>query len=340
MRFKLSTAVVVICAFVSPVQAADKVTAAFSSHGFAFLVPLVADANGLFADEGIEAELTATGGDSKALAALVGGSVDVGFLAAPTVLKARQQNVPVKMLGYILNQYPTNFVMSDEWVKEHNITSETPLNDRFKALKNTTLGITSPGSGTDLIMRFMAGEAGLDPDRDLTLSTLGTTPTIGAAFSQGRIDGFALSAPIPEIAIANDNAHMIVRYSAGEVDALDGILYTSVAFHENMIEENPDLVVRFLRTQQAAIDLIRDPERSAQARDATWNKYYPKIDKAMFDQIWEDWKSAWPASIVIPEDALAKAVDFNNRFTGDVIELDEAKLSVDNTLAKQALNQE
>lgn len=337
LLLRVAAVAALLAVVVAPAAAQDRVTAAFSTVGFAFLPPLVAKALNIYEGENIAADIVITGGDTKALAALVGGGADVGFLSAPTVIRARENGINVLMVGYCLAQYPTNVVISQKWAKAHGITEAMSIDDRAKALRGATLAVTAPGSGTDLIMRFFAAKAGLNPDRDLTLSTLGTSDTIAAAFAQGRVDGFALSAPVAENAVRRDGAVMLFNLAAGEVKELDGFLYTGITFRQEMLDKNPDLVVRFLRTQQKALDAIRDPTTTARARDAVWQMYYPRIDKELFDVIWTNWKNAWPASVVIPEKSLDQVVAFTNQLEAKKIEPTFAAKSITNVFARQAI---
>lgn len=317
--------------------AQDKMTAAFSTVGFAYLPPLVAKAAKLYETEKLDVEIIITGGETKALAALVGGGADVYFGSAPTVIRARENGVKVKMAGYCVSQYATNLVLSSKWAKEHGITSTSTVEQKLKALKGATLGITAPGSGTDLVMRFFANKAGLNPDRDLTLSTLGGGDVLTTAFSQGRIDGFALSAPAAENAVKYHGAVMVLDLAKGELKDLDGFLYTSITFREDMLERDPNKVVRLLRVQQKALDMIRDPKRTEEARDAVWKMYWSKVDKALFDEMWVNWMAAWPKSVVIPQASLQQMVTFTNTVDNKKISLAAAEEAYTNRFAEQAV---
>ncbi|MEP9365831.1 ABC transporter substrate-binding protein [Xanthobacter sp. VNH20] len=326
-----------VTAMSMPVAAQDKLIAAFSTVGFAFLPPLVAKAMNLYATENIDADIVIASGDTKALAALIGGGADVGFLSAPTVIRARENGIGVIMVGYCLAQYPTNVVVSGKWAKEHGISANSSVEEKAKALKGATLGITAPGSGSDLIMRFLAKKGELSPDRDMTLSNLGSSDTIAAAFAQGRIDGFALSAPVAENAVKREGAVMIFNLAAGEVKDLDGFLYTAITFRQEMLDRNPQLAVRFLRTQQKALDAIRDDATTEKARDAVWNMYWPKVDKALFDEIWAGWKYAWPKTVEIPQSSLKQVTDFTNLLEAKKVDPVAAAKSFTNIYAKEAV---
>lgn len=317
--------------------APDKMVAAFSTVGFAYLPPLVAKAMDLYKTENIDTEIVITGGETKALAALVGGGADVYFGSAPTVLRGRQNGIDTVIVSNVVGQYATNLVVSKEWAQKKGITATSSVEDKLKALKGATLGITAPGSGTDLIMRFFAVKAGLNPDRDMTLNNLGGSDIIFTAFAQRRIDGFALSAPVAENAVKNHGAIMLLNLSKGELKDLDGFLYTAVAFKQDFLTKKPDLVVRFLKTQQKALDAIHDPAITDKARDAVWKMYWSQTDKALFDDIWANWKAAFPKTVLVPSNSVKQMLEFTNLLESKKIDVAEAMKAINNNYAEKAL---
>lgn len=335
---KLASCLLWMAISVVPAAAQQKMTVAFSTVGFAYLPALVAKSMDLYRAENFDADIVITGGETKALAGLIGGGVDVYLGSAPTVIRARENGAKILMVGNCVSQYATNLVLSSAWVKAHSLTEKSTFQEKVTALKGATLGITAPGSGTDLIMRFLARKAGLNPDRDMTLSTLGGSDTILAAFAQGRIDGFALSAPVAENAVKNHGAVMVLDLSKGQVSDLDGFLYTAITFREDVLDKAPDVAVRFLRVQQRALDAIRSDATTDQARDAVWKMYWPKVDKALFDEMWLNWKGAWPKTVEIREQSVQQMVDFTNLVDAKKIEPRLAAAAWTNKYAVQAIS--
>ena len=136
-----------------------------------------------------------------------------------------------------------------------------------------TIGVSSVGGGADQLVRFLAKQAKLDPDRDMTISALGSGEAMLAALSRGRIDGFVVPPPAGEEAIRKYGAHPMITTGAGEVKALDGFVYIGVIVRESWVQKNQDLAVRFLRAQQRGLEAVHDPRRTEKARDAVKAKY-------------------------------------------------------------------
>lgn len=315
-----SLAASVLPALSSVGYAKDRVTAVMSTFGFVYLPVLVAERFGYYEAENIAIDIVTTGGESKSLAALIGGGAELYVGSPSTTFRARSNGTDALVIGPTISQYASNLVVSGAWAGKQGITEASPYEAKLKALKGSTIAITAPGSGTDLVVRFLAKEAGLNPDRDLTITALGTGDAMTAALVQGRIDGFTLSAPAAENAVKNHGGIMLFNFAKGEVKRLDGFLYIGLTAREAWVRSNPDLTVRLLKAQQRALDAIHDPDLTAKARDAVWQKYHPKTDKSFFDYVWAETAPAFPKSVVIGRPAIDRVVQFVNEFEKQPLE--------------------
>ena len=298
----------------APAVAKDRVDAAMSTTGFAYLPLLVADAMGYYAAQDLAVEFNLTGGDSKSMAALLGGGAQIYAGAVSPILRARASGTEALAIGAVLTQYASNLVVSGEWARAKGITAGSSYADKLAALKGATIAITAPGSGTDHLVRFLAKSARLDPERDLTITALGNGETMTAALVQKRIDGFTISAPAAENAVKNHGAVMLFNFSKGEVRDLDGFLYIGFAALEPWARANPAVVARFLKAEQSALDAIHDPARTDRARDAVWAKYHRSIDKAFYDEVWAGTAEAYPRSVALKPEQIDRVVAFVNEF--------------------------
>ena len=62
-------------------------------------------------------------------------------------------------------------------------------------MKGKVLGVTLPGSTTDLAARMLLQQAGMIPGKDIQITHLQGMPDMITALSQGRIDAGIVSAP-------------------------------------------------------------------------------------------------------------------------------------------------
>ena len=243
-------------------QPRDKMTIVMSSWDLLFWGTLTASEMGIFASEGINAELVRAGGGAKSLAAVAGGDADFNIGAPASAFRANAKGSDVVMVAPAISQYTDNVTMSSAWAKKNNITSSSPYEEKLKALKGMTLAVSSVGGGASQLVTFLAKQAKLDPNRDLTLTAIPGGANMLAAMSLGRIDGFVIPPPTGDDAIKNHGAMSMFATGRGEVKPLDGFVYIGMIARESWLKKNPELAVRFLRAQHLPLITI-DTEQPA-----------------------------------------------------------------------------
>jgi NitT/TauT family transport system substrate-binding protein len=218
--------------------------------------------------------------------------------------------VDIVTVGAAITQYASNVVVSKKWVERTGVTSTSSYEQKLKALKGSTFGVSTPGSGTDQIIRYLARRAGLNPDRDMTIATMGTGAAMLPALARDQIEGFSFSPPNPDLAISQFGATMLFEFSRGQVKELDGFLYQGVLVREGWAQKNADLTVRFLRAIQRGLNAIHDDQNHTKVRDAIWAKYFKQTDKALYDQIWVNMRPAYPKSVEVNEAQVKRIGEF------------------------------
>lgn len=312
----ISAAVTAATLFMSPhaAVAKDKMTIVMSSWGVLYWPTLTAEQLGYFADEGIETEMIRTGGGTKSLAAVAGGDAQVNVGSPASAFRAHSKGSDVIVIAPSIAQYADNMVMTAAWAKKNNLTDGSSYQDKLKALKGMTIGVASIGAGSSQLVELLSKEAGLNVQRDLTMTAMSTGENIIAAFGQNRIDGFVFPSPVSDEAIKNHGAKMMFHTSAGEVKKLDGFVYIGLVVRKSWVQANPDLTVRFLKAQQRALNAIHDPQLTNKARDLIAAKYSEKSDKAMFDEVWKTAIPSFPKTIEVDRKMMERIVNFVNEF--------------------------
>jgi NitT/TauT family transport system substrate-binding protein len=312
-------------------------TIVMSSWGVLYWGTLAAEQLGYFEQEGIETEMVRTGGGTKSLAAVVSGDAQVNVGAPASAFKAHAKGSDVIIIAPAISQYADNLVMSKAWSDKHKLTSKTPYKEKLQALKGMTIGVASMGGGSSQLIRMLAKEGSLNPDRDLTMTAMSTGENMIAAFRQGRIDGFMFPSPVSDDAIKNYNGVLMFNNAAGEIPRVDGFVYIGLVVRKSWVEANPDLTVRFLRAEQRALDAMRDPVLTVKARDAIWAKYNPKTDKALFDEVWKNSIPLFPKSVVLDSKSMERIIDFVNEFDREPIDRSVLKTVWTHDYADKAL---
>src|SRR6516162_7434627 len=113
---------------------------------FIYLPLTLADRLGYFKDEGLSVQISDLRGGSEALAALIGGSVDMVTGFYEHTIRAQSQGKHLVMVA-LFDRYPGLVLMVG---KQH-------LNDihSIKDLVGKPVGVTAPGSSTDQLVKYI-----------------------------------------------------------------------------------------------------------------------------------------------------------------------------------------
>src|SRR3954471_24580897 len=181
----------VIVAFASQTARAqalekNKVNIATASLGLPYLPLIIAQERRFLADEGLQVEIAAFAGGSKALQSLMGGSSDVASGAYSNTL-----TMPAK------GQRLKNFVVQVRY-PALTIAVSKRVADKYKTpadLKGMKIGVSAPGSSTHMIVAHLLGKGGLT-SQDVSIIGVGTSAAAVAAIEQGEIDAIINSDPV------------------------------------------------------------------------------------------------------------------------------------------------
>lgn len=198
-------------------------------------VPLVvADERGLFEDHGVEVELLDLQSGSKAVQGLVSGSVDVaaGFFDHTIQMQAKGKD----LASFAVLSTSPGAVLAVSPKTEMQI-------DEFADLDGATVGVTSPGSGSDFFLRQVLDSAGLTPS-DVTIVGIGSGSTAVAAMENGQVDAAFMYEPaFSQMASRAGDLTVLadMRTSEGVQQVLGTDVYPSEVLYtsDDWLDENP-----------------------------------------------------------------------------------------------------
>ena len=130
----------------------------------------LADRLGYFKDEGLTVEITDLKGGADALKAVVSGSVDFVCGFYEHTIRTQTQGKFIEMVA-LFDNYPGLVLLVN---KKHQDAKT------IKDLANFKIGVTSLGSSTDEMVRYLFKQAGLDPAAAQTVSVGSGGPAITA----------------------------------------------------------------------------------------------------------------------------------------------------------------
>ncbi|OUM90392.1 MAG: hypothetical protein BAA01_16250 [Bacillus thermozeamaize] len=284
-----------------------KLELAQSTDGFLWVPVYVARAKGFFKEVGLDVNVTITGGGSKTLAAVLGGSADFGAASVSDAMDATHQGKPVLSFAALMNQYGSNVVVKKAIAEQKGITESSSYEDKAKLLKGLKVGVTAPGSGTDRVVRMIAESVNLNPDKDMTIVPLGSGSAMVSAFKQGQIDAFCISSPSAETGIIEGDGMMLFNLSKGEVPKLDGITYTALIATEDYINKHPDIIEKITNAMYKACEFIKNDKEGTKE---VLRGFFTEVDEKVFDAAFEANYPAFPTTPVISKEGYEKNIDF------------------------------
>jgi NitT/TauT family transport system substrate-binding protein len=338
-RLIITAAICLAGTFADPrnVAAADKVRIGLSSNGLLFMPALAADAMGYFKEQGIDAEIVLLGGANKVYSAMLGGELEISVSSSVSILKGRSSGTDLLMIGSAMNQHGSNIVVSKEWAAKHALTDKSSYADRLKALKGITIGTSSVGGGSDQLVRLLAEDAGINPDRDMTLTVLAVGDTTLAAFARRRVDAITHSSPIAVKAIRDHNGMMMFHLTAGGVPAYDGFLYLAYSARQAWVDKNPQVAARAIRAFRKAHAMLHDATQGAVVKNAVHAKYHANIDAALYGDAWQDYVTAFPPKLDLDQGMIDRVVKLSEKLEGgDPIKPDAIKAAWTNRIVDAA----
>ncbi len=130
--------------------------------------------------------------------------------------------------------------------------------EKVHRLKGLRIGITTPGSGTDDMVRALLNKRGMDPDRDITIQPLVNAEGMLAALERGATDGFCFTTPIPELAVSRKLGRIVLEPLDGDVPEAANVPYIILSTSPETIAAKRPLLLAMVRCWIKAMDLVRD----------------------------------------------------------------------------------
>jgi len=181
---------------------------------------------GFYRDEGIDLVYVSLRAD-LGIKALLSGDIDYSY-STGTIIRGAILGLPVRNLSFDFSRVL------------HALMSRPDIPDAA-ALKGKRVGVSSFGATGDLAARVGLRSLGLDPERDVTIITLGTDTLRHAALIAGTVQATHMPVPL-NIQLKKEGYHELVY--AGKI--LQRPL-TGLATSVEKIQKNPGQVQRMVR---------------------------------------------------------------------------------------------
>ncbi len=239
-----------------------------------YYLPLtITERLGYFKDEGLNVRISDFPGGTRSLEAVVGGSADVvaGAYEHTINMQSRRQNFQAFVLTGAAPQI--------------TVALATKLAEKYKSpkdLKGLKVGISAPGSSTNMVINYFIAKGGLKPS-DISVIGLGAGASVIAAVDQGRVDAISQTEPAVTILEKSGKVKVIAetRTPEGTEKIFGGPMPAASLYAPlDFIKKNPHTVQALTNATVRALKWIQ--EASPQEILNTVPEQYLLGDKAMY----------------------------------------------------------
>ena len=230
-----------------------KISIAVGGKAAFYYLPLtISEQLGYFKAEGLEVEISDFAGGSRALQAVVGGSADVCSGAFEHTINLQAKN-----------QFFQCFVLQGRapQIAVGVSTKNLPTYKTIADLKGKKIGVSAPGSSTNMVANLVLSRAGLKAS-DVSFVGVGTASGALTALRSGQIDAMSNTDPVMTMLEQKGDVKIIsdTRTLKGTQEVFGGMmpaacLYTSAEFvqkHPNTCQALANAIVHGLKWLQTA----------------------------------------------------------------------------------------
>ena len=239
---------------------------------FYYLPLTIAEQKGYFKAEGLDVEILDFPGGARALQALIGGSVDVvsGAYEHTITQQAKGQNIE----AVILQGKYAGIVLGMSKAKAAAYKGPADL-------KGMKIGVTAPGSSTNMFINILLAKVGLKPDAAAYVG-VGAAAGAVAIMKKGEIDAISNLDPVITMLEADGTIVPVLdtrtAKGMGEVYGgayAAGCIYVPVDF----AKKNPNTVQAVVNAMERALRFIQTSTPD-QIVDAVPKEFY--TDRALY----------------------------------------------------------
>lgn len=243
---------------------------------------------GFFRDEGIEIDLSTAWGADKGAAALISGSVDVGFFGPEAAIYIYQQGAVDHIVGFAqLTARDGSFFMTrdlDEEFEWDNVRGKTIVGARV-------------GGVPQMVLEWVLKSHGIEPFVDVEIITSLAFEAAVGAFESGLGDYIAQFEPALSEIEARGRGKIVASLGA----EAGPITYTVYHAKKSRLEREPELFERFTRAIYRGQQWVA--QHTAEQVAAVVSPYFPLIDHDILVKSIRRYQeiNAWPTSPVLSE---------------------------------------
>ncbi|MFF2317521.1 ABC transporter substrate-binding protein [Arthrobacter sp. NPDC058097] len=266
-----------------------------------YLPTTLAQELGYYKDEGLNVELQDLQGGSKALTAMVGGSTNVTSGYYEHTIQMQAKNQPIKAFVNMGQSSGLALVVSPK--NEGKIKS-------IADLKGKNVGVTSPGSSTDMFIKFLLAKNGLK-QTDAAVSAIGAGSSAVAAVEQNQVDAAVMLEPDVSVLAKRIGHDPVLLEDVRTVEGLKEVFNTgswpssSLYAKTEWLDQNKETAGKLAKAINRTLEFIAG--HSGEEIAAKMPEKFAGGDKVLYAKVIEELKKTLSKDGTFTEDG-AKAV--------------------------------
>jgi NitT/TauT family transport system substrate-binding protein len=258
-------ALLVIAAHLHAQTGLKKVRVSIPAPNVTYLPFYAAKDHGYYKEEGLDFEFILMSANLASTAVLTG---DLDYNGAVTgVVGAAVKGQPIKAVIFTMRS-PVQGLMAKPEIKN------------LHQLKGKKIGVSSPGSTTDIATRYILKRQGYEFPNDYSIVYIATEPGRLAALDAGILDAALLS--VPENILARQKGFNELAFSGDFIEFPQNGFGTST----KKIKENPDEVQRIVRATLRGLFFVSDKKNKDASLDIIM-KTWPIKSRAMAGEMYD-----------------------------------------------------
>lgn len=294
-----------------------------------YYLPLtIAERKGFFKEQGLDVEISDFAGGAKSLQALVGGSADVVTGAYEHTIRMQAKGQDIRAV-IELGRFPGIAVGIR---KDKAAAYKSPAD-----LKGMKIGVTAPGSSTNMLVNFLLAQAGLPPDAASFIG-VGSAASAVAAIKRGELDAISHLEPVLSMLEKEGDIKIVVdtRTEEGTRALFGGSNPAAVLYlKKDFIDKNPNTTQALVNALYKALKWIETatPEQIV----AAVPEEFTLGDKALYTLAVKNSKPTYSLTGLVSADGMKSTNDmlvkFDSELKGTSVDLSK---TFDDRFAKKA----
>lgn len=284
----------------------------------------VAIANGYFAEEGLEIELTTGQGADKVMTAVVSGQSDIGFAGPEASI-------------YVYNEGKEDYckVFAQLTKKDGSflVSRTNTSNFSWTDLKGKTVIPGRKGGVPYMTLEYVLRKNGINPNTDLVLDDSIKFDLMAGAFTGGNADYVTLFEPTATMTQNAEKGYVVA--SVGE--AAGEIPYTAYFAKKSYMEENADTIQKFTNAVYKGQVWVK--EHSSHEIAEVIKSFFPDTDVELLANVLQSYIDidAWNENPILTQESFERLQTVMEE-AGELKQKAPYEIIIDNSYAKKAVN--